>query len=322
MRILRTTFEWLRENFWLKLFSLIFALVVWFWASGWVYHRVAKTVPVTLNLAPQMTLKSISPPAVEVVLETPGPVVNLGGASGGTPEVVHDMTETKEPGKFLIALSSRNVRVPFRASVVSVNPSRIDAEIDRLTDKVLPVKVVYNGQPSSGYRIAGQTVMPPEVLIPGPDSVLKDMSAIETEPINVAGRRESFPEDARLKPVSPDPAIQPKPVRVRVEIAPVLENRLISGIPVALLRAAKPADEVTIVPTEIKVTLRGQKIPLESVMPRDIKAYVDVSDLGPGLYQLPLQTKLPANIVLETAEPAVIKVTVGQPAPPLAPGLQ
>ncbi len=322
MRFLKKIVHWVRtrDNLWLKVVSLGFALAVWFWASGWVYNRTTRTAPLTVNLAPQMTLKSVRPPSVEVALETPGQLMNLGAASDESPQVVCDLTETREPGTFPVSLGERNVRLPFRASVVSVSPDRAVVEIDRLSDKVLPVKPVYRGEPHPGYRIAGQTITPPEVLIPGPDSVLRSLNAIETEPINVAGRRESFPEDVALKPVSPDPAIQPRPVRIRVEIEPILEKRRISSLPVVLLREARRSDEVTIVPPEIALVLRGQKVPLESVMPRDLEAYVDVTGLEPGLYQLPVQTKVPPSVVLEAAEPAVVKVTIGQTVPALPPG--
>jgi YbbR domain-containing protein len=308
-----------RDNLWLKVVSLVFALVVWLWASNWVYNRVTRTARVTVKLAPQMTLKSVNPPSVEVILETPGQLMSLGAASDETPLVACDLTDKREPGTFPVALGEGDVRLPFRASVVSVNPDRAVVEIDRLSDKVLPVKVLYRGDPHPGYRISGAVVVPPEVLIPGPDSVLNNMTVIETEPINVAGRRESFPEDALLKPVSPDPEIQPRPVRVRVEIEPIPEKRRISSIPVVLLREPRQSDEVTIVPAEIAVVLRGQKVPLESVMPRDIRAYVDLSGLAPGLYQLPVQTRIPASVALDAADPAVVKVTVGQTVPALPP---
>ena len=53
-------------------------------------------------------------------------------------------------------------------------------------------------------------------------------------------------------------------------------------------------------------------------LPGELLTRLDV--LEPGLYHLPVQTKVPPSVVLEAAEPAVVKVTIGQTVPALPPG--
>lgn len=313
---------WLKYNFWLKLFALGIAVGVWFFASRGVYIRSSREVPVSLILAPEMTAWSITPSSVRVILDYPQERGGIRKTEKEVIEVVHDLSDATTPGKFVFAVTSRDVRVPSRVRVVSIEPSRISAEVDRLVEKVLPVKVVYRGKPRPGYRIVGETVNPTEVMVPGPEGLLKGMKAIETEPLMVMERSDSFYGHVELKPVTPLTGKKLEPVNVYVVIAEELRERELPEIPVTVLKEPGQTAEIVLDPSVVTLLLRGQEKDLDGITPGDVRAYVEIIDLETGSYELPLKTKLPKSIRLERADPAVIKVILGQGQPRLIePGL-
>lgn len=320
MKIISDLNRWMRHNFWLKILALIIAAVVWLIGSSRVYEPRNRVVPVNLKLAPGMTVKEITPPTVTVTLAYPREFQGMIDREKSEVKVVHNLLETREPGKIVFTLSARDVQRPARVQVVSVSPSRITAEVDRLVEKVLPVKVVYKGAPSSGYRIAGQSVIPPEMRVPGPESLLKKIGAIETEPVNVMGREITFEERVRLKPVGPYSDADLKPVSVIVILRPELKKWDLPGVQVDLLKGADQAEAIGIEPKKVDLYLKGREDAVEALTAADVKAYVNIVGLPAGSYELPLQTKLPAGIVLDRATPPIIKVTLGSGAGTLKPG--
>jgi len=232
-------------------------------------------------------------------------------------EVIHDLSDATTPGKFVFTLSGRDVRAPFRTRVVAIEPPRVSAEVDRLVERVLPVKVVYRGKPRPGYRIAGETVIPAEVMVPGPEGLLDGMKAIETEPLMVMGRSDSFNKQVDLKPVTPFTGRNLEPVQVYVIISEELRDRELSDIPITVLKEAGQTGEIVLDPSMVTLLLRGQEKDLNGMTSVDVTAYVEVIDLETGSYELPLKTKLPKGVILERADPAVVKVILGQVQPAL-----
>ena len=180
MNIKEIVKNWAGNNPVIKLLAVGIAVGLWFLASGWVYEGSTLNVPVTLRLAEGMTEVKIEPPEVEVKLEYPREYETLIEGGKLPIKVVHDLSETQTGGRVVFNLSPSDVERSSRLRVVGINPSRVIAEIDRMAEKALPVKVIYRGKPSRGYRLAGQRVIPPEVVGPGPESVLEKMNTIET----------------------------------------------------------------------------------------------------------------------------------------------
>lgn len=306
--------DWYKHNPGLKLVSLLIAVMVWFWASSQIYIRSSKTVPVTLRLPEGMVAKRISPPRVQVILEVPRELGRIKEIDSRQIKITHDLRENKEAGRLVFNLSAHDVKVPYRIRVVSVDPSRITAEVDRLVDKVLPVKVVYRGHPRPGYRVSSRTIIPPEVRVPGPESLLGKLQFIKTKPIDIRGRSNSFDTKAALEPVGSFSPPSLEPVEVIVVIKPELRGSKFKDISIAVLKDKRQTEQININPDRVTLYLKGPKTIMDGLAAVDAKAYVDVSGLVPGSYELPLQCKLPSGVILERAEPETIKVTLGRGA--------
>lgn len=313
--------RWLRHNLLLKILALIIGTVVWFIAARWVYETSTLTVPVDLTLASGMTCTKIIPPEVPVTLEYPRGSQELieGGKSGI--KVVHDLTKARIPGRVVFNLSEDDITNPPRFRVLGISPSRVTAEVDRLVEKVLPVKVVYQGVPRRGFRVAGQRVIPPEVRVPGPESLLEAMTEIETEPVSVTGREITFDTPVVLKPINPFSPGEKQKVTVIVILRPELQERSFEGIGIDLLGNISRACEIQVDPKKVNLYLKGPGAVMEALTVEDLRVYIDIVGLEPGTWELPLHTAFPADVILERAEPAIVKVTLEQgPGGLLGPG--
>lgn len=88
--------------------------------------------------------------------------------------------------------SGKLVAVDSQGQVVDVSilPAQAQAqyELDRIrTEKAISVNAPTQGEPAAGYVIKSITVKPTQITVSGKEDVLKDLSAVSIEPIDVSG---------------------------------------------------------------------------------------------------------------------------------------
>jgi YbbR domain-containing protein len=301
---------WARHNWFLKVLALIIGVVAWVIASRWVYETITLTVPVELKAGEGMIVKAIEPPLVTVILEYPREAMTPVEAREIDLKIVHDLSGVDTPGTVVFNLEDGDVRRPPRFRVAGLNPSRITAELDRLGEKVLPVRVSYRGTPRRGYRVVESRVYPSEVKVTGPAGVLEGMSEIATVPITVMGRQVTFDAQVDLQPVSPF-APDPLPeVNVIVVMGRDLKERVFKKVRVDILRDSARFDQLRLEPREVDLYLKGPEPVMDGLTASALKVYVDIVGLEPGTWELPLHTAFPPEVVLERSDPPRVKVTL------------
>ena len=155
--------------------------------------------------------------------------------------------------------------------------------------KTVPVKVVPVGEVASGSAISSITSNVTTVTLYGEEDVLKDISEIEVEiDVNGLSKDKTFQETI-VKPTGvrsmSDTAVTIK-VKMESETSKEFKN-----IPIVFEHLdttkykplAKNASD-----TKVNVVVKGVKSVLNKLDSKDIKAYVDLSDLEPGTYEVPV----------------------------------
>ncbi|HEX2223775.1 MAG TPA: CdaR family protein [Thermoanaerobaculia bacterium] len=124
-----------------------------------------------------------------------------------------------QQGTMDINLEPRNVQVPQGFEVVSIEPNKIRVELDKEISQSLPVEASLVGKVPTGYRSLEPEVFPNTVLVTGPESLIGRLRALNTRPVSLTGRTETFEDSVTV--LSPEPLVQvaqPSKVAVRVPI--------------------------------------------------------------------------------------------------------
>lgn len=188
--------EKLFENWLLKLISLAFAIVLWFFVMSERKLEVAHIVPLEYtglsqelmiaNEVPNSVAVRISGPRALQMNLSPGDIslsVDLKGLSAG-------MTSFKR--------LEENLNLPSGLKVTRISPSYVDVKLERIREKEVPVRLVLNGHPATGFQVAETLVSPEKTLVTGAESELKSVSEVMTESIDLTGVRESFSQTVAL----------------------------------------------------------------------------------------------------------------------------
>lgn len=167
----------------MKLLSLVFALVLWFFVMGEQDLEKGFAIPVELSNLPEGLIVSNDVPSVlDVRISGPRTVlmnleqsdlavtIDLDGLSAG----VTSYKRLEE--RFNL---SRNLKI------TRTSPSIIEVRLERVRGKRVPVKVVMDDKLSPGFEIASIVATPSHVTVSGAGSELKLVSEVQTDPIKI-----------------------------------------------------------------------------------------------------------------------------------------
>ena len=207
----------------LFLVALAASVLLWYGLAGQRRERISEKrllVPLTLvNIPEELVITSDVPERVAVGLR--GPLSALRQAeSGAALDAVLDLA-TAQPGTRTYTIEERSIQVPEGVQVVSIEPSRITLQLERLETRAVPVRPRIEGEPAPGYVVGQVTAVPDRIAVTGPGSLLGDLQEVVLTPVPIDGATGTV--EAEAEPVLTHPLLRPLfrgPVHVTVEIAP------------------------------------------------------------------------------------------------------
>jgi YbbR domain-containing protein len=210
-------FRLLTENLTLKLISLAFAIVLWFFVMGEKRHEVSHIVPVTYKGVPEgLIIANQVPGSVEVAIS--GPRALLSHLVPGDLAIVVNLAGA-EVGVASFKRLEESLQIPAGLTVTRISPAYVDVKLERIRDKQVPVRVVLSGEPAAGFRVRRIRVVPPRVTISGAESELRAVTEVVTEGLDLAGVREGFTVTVPLSHIRPFTSLKTqRTVEVQVQL--------------------------------------------------------------------------------------------------------
>ncbi len=183
-------FKRLTENLFLKLLSLAFALILWFFVMGEQKQEVSYAVPLAIKNVPEGQIVANEIPS-QVDVRIAGPRTLLMNLSPKDMSIAVDL-KGLEPGLTSFKRLEELFNLPSALKITRLSPSYVDVKLERIQSKKVPVKVVVAGTPAVGCQLEAVRLIPTEVLVEGAESELKDVAQVETDPVEIEGVRDSF----------------------------------------------------------------------------------------------------------------------------------
>jgi YbbR domain-containing protein len=199
---------------------------------------------------------------------------------------------------------------------VTVTPVTARVTVDVFTDsdsRTLSINPTLTGTPATDYEIASVVVAPLVATVSGDAQTLAAMAAVDTAPIQVAGRRESLQTNVSLELPSGVTSLT-REVQVTITLRRVVDTRTLSaGI---VLAGVQPGHNYSLSADRVLVTLSGSPGSLNGLATEPFLVRADVAAFGEGVHEVALTPTLPEGVTLVSVNPATILVTVAVPAAP------
>lgn len=218
-------------------------------------------------------------------------------------------------GLTTLSINESNIVPPSGVSILRINPTSITLRVEARQTKTVPVDITLIDSPAAGYRVSLARVTPSTIFIRGPEKNIESIDQLATQPISLKDVSESFkteialdlPEDVTVggHTASDTPLVV---VEVNIE-----ENIIVRRFTAIVVEGRNAVYPVRITPPVVDIDVRGPENRLDQLSADDdIRAFVDLSGLAPGVYARRAQIdNLPVGTTLAGAKPEVFSVTVG-----------
>ena len=292
----------------LKSFSLALAAVLWAMVSGDKVVERSVRVPLEYQNVPKgMDLIGTPPETVDVRVR--GASVAL--ASLGQNDVVVVLNlEGARPGSRLFHLTTTDVRTPFGVDVMSVQPSTVSLQFERVTTRMVRILPAIEGDPAPGFLKGRVTVEPPVVEVIGPETRVDALVAASTDVLEIERATASIREELTVGVVDSSVRLrEPRRATVTVDVVPAEAERTVTGITpvIAGLSAGRSADTDV---GEVTIVVRGRRGVVETLGLDAIHATLNVAGLGTGRHDVQIMVEPGQGWAVAEVSPASAAVVI------------
>lgn len=187
--------KFITTNTWLKLASLVLAIVLWFFVVSKGRSVIIVDVPIGFKNIPANVEIVDGPKTISISIE--GQERLLKKLREKDISVIIDLGKVKK-GKALFSLSADDIALPKSLTVTKISPQTIKLMVDEKVKKDVPVRPIIVGSPADGFLVEGIEIAPKMVKIEGPESIVAKVYTVKTEPIDITGITNSLQYRAYL----------------------------------------------------------------------------------------------------------------------------
>jgi YbbR domain-containing protein len=293
----------------LKILAIALATVLWLTVAG--EHVVERSLRVPLavrNLPGTLEIVGDLPAAVDVRVR--GSSAQLSRIDPSEVVAMLDLTNART-GSRLFHLRTDEVRVPYGIEVAQVMPPTLSLSVEKSVRRTVPIVPATDGDPAPGFVVGRMLAEPSTVEIVGPESRVREITSATTEPLEIEGKSDRVRDVVTVGVGDSSVRLaQPLSATVVVEVVPAPIEREVAGVPVHWRNLGTGLASPRITPEVAKVTIRGQRAALTAVNPDSIDAFVDLTGLGPGHYNLKVQVDPSQEFGVGLVAPGAVSVTI------------
>jgi YbbR domain-containing protein len=284
----------------------------------------------------------LDPPNVSVVLdekerkEVPVTINTIGspadGFSAGTPivqpnrvnvTVTSSLSDEVASVVGLVDIEGAEASVKQQVKLVALNvdgaeldlditPAVVDVEVPITSPfKTMPLQVTLEGATPSGLAVGAFEQSASEVTLYGQQAFLNSLEFYDGLEIDLSLLRETKTFEFNIPLQTGVERVEPSTVSVKVTIVEAVPQTL-ADVPIMLNGMSDDYTYKIVSPEtkEIDVSVEAAPEIIANLKVSDVKAVVDVSNIPPGVYEVPVNVSLPSFVEKGPDNPAAVMVEV------------
>jgi YbbR domain-containing protein len=310
---LRKFFARAVENWPAKVLSLALAIFLL------IYHRMSLLetrvffTPIVIEQLTAMMPSSPYPRIVKVSLKGEGQ--NLNSILEEDIEAYVNLKDVKTSGTYKVPVlwRKKGTAQGVEPLQISVDPMEITFSLDHKISKFVPIAVNFSGQVESGYNMNSYFIEPNQIEVEGPATLMESLSELQTEIIDLSGRRSDFSVTASI--LHSDPLIVIRGdgyVNFSASVSQIILVRNISNVPITVIGLDEQfIMEPAVVTANVHIEGNDGNI-VESFRPSGGFLKIDCSQISEdGDYVLSVLVQAVAGLSIRV-EPREVRIRVSQ----------
>lgn len=218
-----------------------------------------------------------------------------------------------------------NAEYPVQVSSAAVNerftylPDKLAVSIDQILQKEVPVHLRTNGAVAEYYELQHTDIKPDTVVIQGKSSLIADISAVETVPIDISGITSDkeligilqLPEGVTAQTLDTEFRADAE-IAVYLYVQPIQSQQNLEAV--IGVRNVQEGLDFVLDTEKVSLTLKGDaELLAQQPILDQLLFYVDCNHLAAGTYTLPIQVEALNETVheaLQEVSPQTVTVTL------------
>ena len=170
----------------LKLIAIFFAVSLWFYVLNSEPVEIEKKIQISFLMPKGYTFSSLT--ENHLTLKLKGSKAFIGNVFTNKEKLVVDLNPyfQKFGKNFKIQYHPSQITVPFGVDILEMQPKESAIELDRVSEVLVPVRLSYIGNLPYDKKFKEVSVTPKNIMVRGPIEILKKISGVETDPINLS----------------------------------------------------------------------------------------------------------------------------------------
>ena len=283
----------IRHDFLRKLIALFFAVLIWQRVDSEIAEPdTLRDIPVQISLPANLERTNETPIRVSLKVKASRRILN--NLSLNDINIKVKLNESSVH-KNSLAISYRidpkkDISLPSGITVLQVTPETIEISVDRKVSKTVPVELICSGVLLDGYSFRESAVIPKQVIITGPQSIIDPMKEIKTQPIILKTINvEDFECDVKLD-IKNNVVANRAAVTAQIEIYKKYDVREFSNMSIKTYGSAASPCKAILQPPQAFIIIKGVKKSVEIMQETALHPFVDISGLKvPGKYSLKIK---------------------------------
>jgi YbbR domain-containing protein len=297
----------LTRNISLKLLSLLIAFGLWAFVN-FGERDAEESLRVALELRNIPGDLMITSPRVDFIdVRVVGPRTLLGRIDRNRLSIGLDLNGVR-PGPAVFRVDAESLNLPRGVKVVRINPAQVTLELERVAEKSVPVRLRLRGKPPPDLQVEDTEVSPASVQLSGPESYVRRIDAVNTEPYDLSDAEAgTIEEELPLEPVGEYMSLSATRVAAQIRVEEIEVTREFDRVPVHVRNTTY---RFRVRPENVRLTLRGPKRLLGKLEPNQVPVYIDAGREGPGTHSVQPDIDLPTGVELVSREPQSVSLTL------------
>ena len=320
MKILKPILDRLNTRGGIFLVSLGIATLAWFGIRALNgFSTLVTDIPV-----------SIQPPTGWIVLDSDIKTVDI--TFLGTREsqrflsrdlvkVSVDLRDRADTAPVRHVFSAADVNAMGSPTIDHIRPDAITVRMDRQITKQVPVRLETQNMLPDGYEQQAPVITPATVQLTGPESQLRLVESVSTQPVDLDGRVRTFTRRGqRLVPpggAAGTVRVEPPTVTLEIPIVERFATLQFDDQPIEVLGPPDRDFRTGLLPDAASVTVKGPPELVKILAAAEIRLFVEATG-AEGTAPVPraIQAHLPEKISLVRIDPPLAKLQVAYPETP------
>ncbi|WP_296325883.1 CdaR family protein [Treponema sp. UBA3813] len=305
----KQVFDKLTEN-WLPK-ALCFIIAVFLYVIYQNQSVDTRVFSVSLGLEAKNGFVSVEPHPRTVVVSARGKSEELAQVRESDLKAYLDLNYVAKDGSYdfpvLLTLSdSASVLNPLE---LKVTPERVRLRVEEEVTAYVDINPLTTGKPAYGYGIKDVTVVPDQIAITGPKTMVENCKSLNTLGVTVSNAKRNFTSKTKVEQKGFFIKHEDLSVSVTVELEEMDGSKQFTKLPVKVLNLSQDL-EVRAVTNDVTVTLRGSLVSLDSFKPDENFVTADASNIEePGTFYVPLSFSVPKRFALADGYTKSVPIT-------------